>query len=501
MMKLSSAHVTFAHYALVLLLGAASIQVTSSFLVAAPVAVAAPAAAAAQKNKNCVTTTGSISARTTTIAPLFGFRDELSEGRRKKDTSNTPSAAEADYGNDVMLQRPKERGLTIPIVQSVPGTLPLMMGAEVFLDPPTLGQWQALEESVTLHKNYLQGSNLTAIDAAPLVAVMDEYTGAVERPGSKLVNEKRRYATIAAVVGISASQKVPDEKSFMEIMLGCRNTVQPLSSKIRLVGVGRAELTDFFYQIPTLLEEEEECLLDDEDEDDLPPPIFADEDREDPIVMAEFRTIDDDVKSSIHSMQNIGTKGARSPLMAPVFAIHEMSKYSNKVTRLHDDRRRLVNLLASAKARLAECNVFDDADGIGSIFAFHLLEENMLDETERLLQCDNYGLNYYSSFSSILDLTGVAEGVLQNYYSPQRRDTEEYRLEVLSFVAFRSLQGYCSPEDLAWALTCNNSIERLHRAYDLMLDHFWSLKDMVKEANADLVALGEDGCSLNDMHG
>lgn len=282
----------------------------------------------------------------------------------------------------------------------------------------------------------------------------------------------------------------------MEIMLGCRNQVQPLSSKVRLVGVGRAELTDFFYQMPTLLEEDEECLIDDDDDDydDLPPLIA--EDREDPVVMAEFRIINDDTKSSIHSMQNIGMKGARSPLMAPVFAINEMAKYSNKVTRLHDDRRRLVNLIASAKTRLAECNMFDDADGIGSIFA---IEECLIDETERLLQCDNYGLNYYSSFSSILDLTGVAVDVLENYYSPARRDTEEYRLEVLSFVAFRSLQGYCDPAELAWALTCTNSIERLERAYDLMLDHFWTLKDMVKEANADLIALGQDGCSLDDM--
>jgi hypothetical protein len=318
---------------------------------------------------------------------------------------------------------------------------------------------------------------------------------------SKLVNEKRRYATIAAVVGISASRKVPDdEKSFMEIMLGCRTNLEPLSSKIRLVGVGRAELTDFFYQMPTPLAVEEECPIDeddDEEEDDLPSLLLG-EDRQDPIIMAEFRILIDDTKSSVYSMQCIGQKGARSSFMAPVFAINEMAKYSNKVTRIHDDRRRLVNLLASAKTRLAQCNIFDDADGIGSI-ATMIGDTNLLQETERLIQCDNYGLNYYSSFSSIPDLTGVAQDVLQNYYSPERRDAEEYRLEVLSFVAFRSLQGYCTPQDLAWALTCTNSIERLNRAYDLMLDHFWLLKELVKEANADLEAFGEDVCLLDDM--
>jgi hypothetical protein len=88
-----------------------------------------------------------------------------------------------DYGNEVTQQRATPRGLTIPVLNPIPNAVPLMMGAEQMLDPPTLGQWQGLEESVTLHKNYLTGSNLTAIDAAPLVAIMDDYTGAVERPG------------------------------------------------------------------------------------------------------------------------------------------------------------------------------------------------------------------------------------------------------------------------------------------------------------------------------
>ena len=298
----------------------------------------------------------------------------------------------------------------------------------------------------------------------------------------------RRYATIAAVVGISASQKVSKEKDFMEIMLGCKGSISPLASKIRLVGVGRADLTDFFYQMPTELEldDDVECSIEDlEDFDDLPPLI--EEDRQDPIVMAEFSIINDDPKSSLDSMHKIGEKGARSPQMAPVFRITEMAKFANKVTRLHDDRRRWVNLVASAKMRLTEQNMFDDADGIGTISG----GLDLLDETERLLQCENYGLNYYSSFSSIPDLTGVAQDVLENYYSPTRRSTEEYRLEVLSFVAFRSLEGYCNVSELAWALTCTNSIERLNRAYELMIDHLWSLKDMVQQANEDLLAVGE----------
>jgi hypothetical protein len=56
------------------------------------------------------------------------------------------------------------------------------------LDPPTPLQWQALEESVILHQQYLKeqqsaGENetasaqITGVDAAPLVAVIDDVTG------------------------------------------------------------------------------------------------------------------------------------------------------------------------------------------------------------------------------------------------------------------------------------------------------------------------------------
>jgi hypothetical protein len=144
------------------------------------------------------------------------------------------------------------------------------------------------------------------------------------------VNEKRRYATIAAVVGISASRQVlDDEKSFMEIMLGCRTNLEPLFSKIRLVGVGRAELTDFFYQMPTPLEQDEECPIDDDEEDDLPPLLLGD-DRQDPIIMAEFRILYDDIESSVHTMQLIGQKVHDCPLWRPSL---RLTKWPSTATR------------------------------------------------------------------------------------------------------------------------------------------------------------------------
>jgi hypothetical protein len=76
---------------------------------------------------------------------------------------------------------------------------------------------------------------------------------------------------------------------------------------------------------------------DNEDDDDNEPPPILDE-RSDPILIAEFSILKDEPKSSIQSI----TKGIRSNHMAPVFAINEMARYANKVTRLHDERRRLV---------------------------------------------------------------------------------------------------------------------------------------------------------------
>jgi hypothetical protein len=149
MTKLSpSSAANSASFGLALVLLGASIHATTSFVVpiVAPSVITAPL--------------------------LFGYRHEMGEG-----------GSGIDYGNEATQQRATPRGLTIPVLNPIPNAVPLMMGAEQLLDPPTLGQWQGLEESVTLHKNYLTGSNLTAIDAAPLVAIMDDYTGAVERPG------------------------------------------------------------------------------------------------------------------------------------------------------------------------------------------------------------------------------------------------------------------------------------------------------------------------------
>lgn len=78
----------------------------------------------------------------------------------------------------------------VPLLGPIPGEPPLLLGGELILDPPTPMQWQTLQESVVLHQEYLNEQNdinvdtteadnqkTTGIDAAPLVAVIDDVTG------------------------------------------------------------------------------------------------------------------------------------------------------------------------------------------------------------------------------------------------------------------------------------------------------------------------------------
>jgi len=82
----------------------------------------------------------------------------------------------------------------VPLLGPIPGAPPLILGGELIIDSPTPLQWQTLEESVLLHRQYLKeqltmnetkdtkvdafdAPMTTGVDAAPLVAVIDDVTG------------------------------------------------------------------------------------------------------------------------------------------------------------------------------------------------------------------------------------------------------------------------------------------------------------------------------------
>jgi hypothetical protein len=319
-----------------------------------------------------------------------------------------------------------------------------------------------------------------------------------------------RYATIAAVVGISSTGRpqtidTSDQTSFMESMnqFGSQGYRTPSSSTVRLVGVARCILGDSFYKVPTNEGSDVEDHHDDLDDDDLDDDDDDDNNRQ-PIVMAQFTLLADSPKQTSNPWDKVGDKGAKSHEKASIHAVNEMNSLANKIIRMHENRRRLFNGLSAARARLDSMNIFEDTDGLGQLQRDKEQEAAVEDLSEgydvigkvganaRLHGLENYGLNYFSVFSSIPSLTDVAMDTFSPYYSPKRQQTDEFRFEILSFVAFRALEGFCTPSDLAWALRCENSAERLSKAYDIMLEHVTSLEEMAQQASRDLRDWGED---------
>jgi len=507
------------------------------------------------------------------FSTLHLYRDDGS------DMGNTTTTLEEKEDGSYRLPR-KQRGLTIPLIGPIPNAPPLILGADMMLNPPTPLQWKALEESVVVHKNFEQKhsttqdqhdddnptSSSTAIDAAPLVAIIDETSGYLGLGDA----QSGRYATLAAVVGITYSRNdndasslidTNDETSFMESVMRAgrrsnpNNNMDPMHSSVRLVGIGRAKLTSYFYTAPTDLDME--ITHDDDDDDDDDVENEYDDDVDTPIVMAEFQLLKDDELVSSSSKQsaknNIGERGAFSAKKSPVHAMAELNRVLNRVLWAHDDRRRLVSGLKAAKARLNMRDIrqqqeldddedkfageLEDYDGLGMIGGGDDLhqddESNDLNEGEmtvdeflstfmgnknknegstdddssqiivaepgpadRVEAMDNYGLNYYSAFSAIQQLTTVALQVFEPYYSEEHREREEYEIEVTSFVAFRALDGFASPQDMAWALKCTCSAERLERAYDLMTDHKMRLKELAERISDELRECGEECTDL-----
>lgn len=510
--------------------------------------------------------------------------DPVSSSACSGDTTQPPPHTPANETTDKKPRGKKvhrKRGLTIPLIGPIPRALPLFLGSEMTLDPPTPLQWKALEECVVVHQNYVrkqltletnkagdknnsnEDADGTAINAAPLVAIIDDVSGTtpVRPPNFKHGDAPGRYATLAAVVGIrnkrtQSSKKsllsMDDESSFMESIMRIRSRdggagdddmIIPSSSTVRLVAVGRAVLKDFFYKVPTELSGDE---MKDEDEDDDEDDDFEEWDEDEdktPIVMAEFDLLTDNGLFSSVSPTDIGVKGARSAQSSPVHALAELSRIANRVTWMHDDRRRLVAGLTAAKARLHLANLerkrskqkeeeiehLEDYDGLGLLGGGNSYSESedeaveggmTIDEflstfkgsergseendisqshpsaTEKLAKMENYGVNYYSAFSSIPDLTNAALKIFEPYYSTEHREREEHELEVRSFVAFRALEGFASAEDMAWALQCTCTAERLTRAYEIMLRHRVLLEKLAEEVSDELRDCGEECTDL-----
>jgi len=409
---------------------------------------------------------------------------------------------------------------TIPVLGPIPGSPPLLVGEDYVLEFPSPLQWNTLEECLHIHELYLkeQPEEVVGIDAAPLVAVMDDVTSQ-----RTLDTRNSKYATIAAIVGVVTSSEVTldtsSEESFMEsvqlITANQKDTFIPSKSKIRLVGIGRASLCGFHSRLPnSYWQAFDKIQGDDEGLDDGE---YLDE-RETPLLIAQFQLmVDTDQRSGD------AQKAGRARFVSPVHALAEMSQWTSKLQFMHEDRQRLVRGLKAADARLkaSSAAVLEDHDGIGQISSGFVLDDaehmratqpdidTLLEEfpgqhkasgqsaLSQIMEWKNYGLGFTASaFSSIPPLTRTMMEKLQAYYSPEKQVTEEYYYEVLSFMAVLSLKDFLPRDALNYALKATNTMERMQWAYEMMIEHKLLLKDASEEISAELRDCGEECTDL-----
>ena len=269
--------------------------------------------------------------------------------------------------------------ISVPVIGPIPTVGPLLVGSELVLSNPTPLQIKALIGASVLPMRKV-------VDAAPIVAVIDEYSGAlasipndpVRIPGGYAMTG--RYATLAAVEGLK-------QKSDGSI------DIENISGNCRLLGIGRCLITSFKNRIVeydieeaaaaaaakaanvTLVDGDDACALESENgldssgaavendeimvcdesitqvggqEDDLQDPFNL---YSTPIIIGEFSIINDMDTGSI-----VDSKG-RKALCSPVHAMNALHTIVNKIERVHFMRQKIVSGLNAANILLEQAKV------------------------------------------------------------------------------------------------------------------------------------------------
>jgi hypothetical protein len=349
------------------------------------------------------------------------------------------------------------------------------------------------------------------IQAAPIVAIIDKFTGQYEgglMSSSISEDDKKRNKRFATLASVSIEPN--------------QDGTEP--AVVKLTGIGRVFLYDYFSSNDAGITKEEEKLENilkmtqeidgkenDEDENDDDEDGKEEEDL--PVVMASFDVILDD--SSIKINQSTKHQDATEHRASSMHAITELYRTANKVYRLHEDRKKIVTGLKAAEARLLlgkermfeNCDTeYEDCDGLGFLFSLDEVDmSSEMDDDEGvkeeqlpqfyscpLAKVENYGFGSYGILSTIPDLTREHMLYLESYYSPSHREREEYEAEIASFVAWRCLEKYADPSDIAKALLTPSATERLNLAYDIMMRHREELNELVSMISDDLFECGDD---------
>ena len=443
------------------------------------------------------------------------------------------SGASAPYGNIttpslVDNSSNSNEPLEIPIVGPLLNIKkPIIIGDSIWLDPPTPLQWKAVEASVAaqhgeaitnwksstaseIDEMLTEKINLATIAKSPLVAIL--HSGGKE------------YATIAAIEGIVTNNDVSintsDNESFRESLASLSSPYYSDFSKIRLMAIGRAKLSHFttkFLMDDSLIESHEMKDIESNDMNS----ITATE----PLLVARMELLFD-----------ANEQGKKTS--SPVHAVNRLSTFAQRIRFLQQDRQRIVRGLQAAQSRLEMAmDNWEDWDGIGSLntalektpslkitksepldgdyeasILNQFLEEYAADENilsspthslpishgaARCITLDNYGLGSTSSaFVSLTSMADVLIENLENYYSPTRLQSEEFKYEAFSWCVLQSLQSYLSSQEIHEVLyKCTNTCARLEILYDAMIIHKMDLNELAQAKSLELRNCGEE-CDL-----
>ena len=415
--------------------------------------------------------------------------------------------------------RPED--VEIPVIGPILNCDHLIVGGTLWLSPPTPLQWKTIE--LCVKEQHGKNDTIAKVDAAPLVAVLHQ-GGSV---------------TLAAIEGVVTSDKFQVDTSSSIAFQESMTAYYSETSKIRLLGIGRATLSGF-----SIREDKETCLMIKEDDDNEEGNqslfssstkndndggsvgVLCEEDEEDeceirddedpiirePVVMAKM--------NSIMDAPSVSDKGYGSR-SSPVHGLCQLSIWASRINILHQGRQQKVQGLQAAQYRIDRASKeWQDWDGIGELYENCDVDQDdcidaqkeiddilenyprefsrqLTPEAASLIQMKNYGLGTTSSaFSNLQSMTNVLVEKLQPYYSPDHVQTEEFEYSIFSFVVLQSLQSFLSKEEIQWAMQITSTSERLEILYDGMVRHNEALKEFTKAKSQELRDCGEECTDL-----
>jgi hypothetical protein len=246
------------------------------------------------------------------------------------------------------------------------------------------------------------------------------------------------------------------------------------------MGIGRAIITGFHYEMRSDIEnydddyddiaygeaesDDEECDLDDErHECDLGA-------RKHQILCGKLKILADESASRFRNS-------------SPVHALSNMASMANSIHFLHQTRQQLVQKLRALQARMDELENLHDHDGLGLLFRDNRVKTDQFTVLQttpyRLGQSNNFGLgSTATSMASIPALTTRTMDAIKPYYSPKKWSSEDFYYEMLSFTAVMTLRECITPLDVARAVTCSNTSDRLRLVHTWMHQHVLELYQM-----------------------